>query len=304
VRAVIIADGRLAVEERPDPAPAERQISIRVRAAGINNADLAQRAGRYPPPADAPQDIPGLECAGEVIACGSHVEGFAVGERAMALLGGGGQAEIATVHERHALPVPNALDWAQAGGFMEAYATAHDALFTQGGLAHGERLLVNGAAGGVGVAGVQLGVAAGASVTAFARHSHERLQALGAAIDVEGEFDVILELVGGDQLAADVARLATGGRLVVIGTGAGSRAEIEFGLLMRKRARIHASTLRARPIEEKALVVQRLRRLVLPLAAAGRVTVPVARTFPLEHADDAYVAFAEHGKFGKIVLVT
>jgi NADPH2:quinone reductase len=283
--------------------PGERQIAIRVRAAGINNADLAQRAGRYPAPADAPQDIPGLECAGEVVGAGAHVAGFTVGDRVMALLGGGGQAEIAVVDERNALPVPQLLDWPGAGGFMEAFATAHDALFTQAGLGLGERLLVTGAAGGVGVAAVQLGVTAGAQVTASARHSHDRLAALGASTEPDGEFDVILELVGGENLAADLTRLATGGRLVVIGTAAGSRAEIEFGVLMRRRGRIHASTLRARPPEEKAMVVQRLGRHALPLVEAGRIAVPVERTFPLEQAEDAYAAFAAGGKFGKIVLV-
>jgi NADPH:quinone reductase-like Zn-dependent oxidoreductase len=181
---------------------------------------------------------------------------------------------------------------------MEVFCTAHDALFTQAQLQPGERLLVTGAAGGVGLAGVRLGLAAGARVTASARHSHERLQALGADTDVHGAYDVILELVGGDNLAANLDRLATGGRIVVIGAGAGSRAELELGKLMRARGRIHASTLRARPLEEKALVVQRVARHVLPLG----ISVPVHETFPLERAQDAYESFAAGGKFGKIVL--
>jgi NADPH2:quinone reductase len=303
MRVAAISDGRLRGENRPDPVPGEGQILIRVRATGINGADLMQRAGRYPPPRDAPQDIPGLECAGEVQATGPNAFRFAVGEPVMALLGGGGHAELAVAHERVVLPVPEGLDWPGAGGFVEVYATAHDALFTQAGLAPGERLLVNGAAGGVGVAAVQLGVALGARVTAHARHSHERLRSLGADTDVEGPYDVILELVGGELLRGDVALLGTGGRLLVIGTGAGARAEVDFGLLMRARARIHASTLRARPLEDKALVVRRLERHVLPLVAAGRVGVPVERTFPLADADAAYDAFAAGGKFGKLVLV-
>ena len=178
-------------------------------------------------------------------------------------------------HERLALPVPEALGWPEAGGFVEVYATAHDALFTQGGLAPGERLLVNGAAGGVGLAAVQLGVSAGARVTANARHSHERLHELGADTEVEGPYDVILELVGGELLQRDLDLLGTGGRLVVIGvSGGGARVEVDFGTLMRIRGRIHASTLRARPLEEKGLVMRRLERHVLPLLAAGRVTVP------------------------------
>ncbi len=294
MRAVIIRDGRLELEERPDPVPADGDLLIRVRAAGINSADLMQRDGRYPPPPGAPPDIPGLECAGEVVP---------TGERVMALLPGGGQAELATVSAQHVLPVPDGIDWPAAGAFMEAYATAHDAIFTQAQLRPGERLLVNGAAGGVGSAAVQLGVAAAAEVTGTARRHADRVAALGAVTEPEGVYDVILELVGGENLTTDVERLALNGRLAVIGTGGGSKAEIEFGLVMRKRARIHGSTLRARSQEEKAVVVQRLAEDVLPLLAAGHVVVPVHATFPLEQAEEAYAAFAAGGKFGKLVLL-
>ncbi|HEX6763707.1 MAG TPA: zinc-binding dehydrogenase [Gaiellaceae bacterium] len=304
MRAAIIDDGRLVIEERPDPVPGDGELLVRVRAAGINGADIAQRAGRYPAPPGAPADVPGLECAGEVAAVGRGVRDFAEGDRVMALLGGGGHAELATVHERHALAVPSTLTDEQAGGFVEVFSTAHDALFAQAALAPGERLLVNGAAGGVGVAGVQLGIAAGASVTALARHGHERLEALGADTSVDGEYDVVLELVGGDLVAEDLGRLAVGGRIVVIGMGAGSRVTLDLGLLMRKRGRISSSTLRARRLEEKALVVQRLARHVLPLVERGAVTVPVERAFPLADAQQAYDAFAAGGKFGKLVLVT
>ena len=304
VRAAIISGGRLEIEERPDPVPGDGELLVRVRAAGINGADLAQRAGRYPAPPGAPPDIPGLECAGEVVALGRGVRDFVEGDRVMALLGGGGHAELATVHERHALRAPAGLSDAEAGGFMEVFATAHDALFTQAGLTVGERLLVTGAAGGVGIAGVQLGLAAGASVTALARHSTDRLEALGADTNVAGEYDVILELVGGDYVADDLGRLAVGGRIVVIGMGAGSRVTLELGLLMRTRGRISSSSLRARRLEEKALVVQRVGRHVVPLVERGSVTVPVERTFPLAEAQEAYDAFAAGGKFGKLVLVT
>jgi NADPH2:quinone reductase len=287
MRAAVIHEGRVELRERPEPKPVEGQILVHVRAAGVNNADLAQRAGRYPAPSGAPPDIPGLECAGVTDD----------GRRVMALLGGGGQAEVVAVDERHVLDVPASLDWIQAGGFMEAFATAHDALFTQAGLQAGERLLVNGAAGGVGVAGVQLGVAAGARVTASARHHHDELRALGAATEVEGEYDVILELVGGDNLARNLELLALRGRVAVIGMGAGSRAELDFGLLMRKRGRIHSSTLRARSADEKAEVVRRLAG-----ALDADLQVPVEATFPLERAQDAYERFAAGGKFGKIVL--
>ena len=294
MRAVVIRDGRLVIEERPEPVAGDGELLVRVHAAGVNNADLLQRAGHYPPPPGAPEDIPGLECAGEVVP---------TGERVMALLGAGGQAELVTVNAQHVLPLPDAVDWAVGGGFIEAYATAHDALFTQGELRPGERLLVNGAAGGVGTAAVQLGVAAGAEVTGTARSNADRVAALGAATEIDGEYDVILELVGGDNLTAGVARLAPRGRLVVIGTGAGRRAEIDFGLVMHKRARIQGSTLRSRSPEEKAQVVERLGTEVLPLLTAGLVTVPVHATFPLERAEDGYAEFAKGGKFGKLVLL-
>ena len=174
----------------------------------------------------------------------------------MALLPGGGHAELVAVHESHTLAVPEHLTWPQAGGFVEAFATAHDALFTQAQLQPGERLLVNGAAGGVGVAAVQLGVAAGAHVTGTARHHQAELQALGAETEPSGEYDVILELVGGPNLAANLDQLAPQGRIAVIGTGAGARAEIDFQRLMVKRGRIHASTLRSRSREEKADVIR------------------------------------------------
>jgi NADPH:quinone reductase len=303
VRAAIISDGRIEIEERPDPQPGDGELLVRVRAAGINGADLLQRAGGYPAPPGAPQDIPGLECAGEVVGLGRGVRDFAEGDRVVALLGGGGQSELATVHERHALRAPAGFSDAEAGGFMEAYATAHDALFSQAALAAGERLLVRGAAGGVGVAGVQLGVAAGARVTALARHSADRLKALGADTDAGGAYDVVLELVGGDHVADDLGLLAVGGRVVVIGMSAGSRVTLELGLLMRARGRISSSTLRSRRLEEKALVVQRVGRQVLPLAERGLVGVPVDRAFPLDEAQSAYDTFAAGGKFGKLVLV-
>jgi len=196
------------------------------------------------------------------------------------------------------LPVPDGMSWEEAGGFVEVFATAHDALFTQAELAAGERLLVNGAAGGVGVSAVQLGLAAGATVTANARHHHDELGALGADTILDGEYDVILELVGGENLAGNLERLAPKGRISVIGTGAGSRAEIDFGYLTRKRARIHGSTLRARSIEEKAQVMAALGAFM----AEHALRVPVEETFPLERTQDAYERFRAGNKFGKIVV--
>jgi NADPH2:quinone reductase len=311
VRAAVIFGGALRIEERPDPEPGPDQVLVRVRASGINNADLLQRAGGYPAPPDAPPDIPGLELAGEVVGIGSNVTSFRDGDRVMALVGGGAHAELAVAHERQTLPVPDGVDWPSAGGFVEVFATAHDALFTQAGLALGERLLVQGAAGGVGVAAVQLAREAGASVVGTVRSEAARpaVAELGAEVRAPGElegvgpFDVVLELVGGDNLATDVRLLATGGRLVVIGMGGGSVAAIDFMQLLRRRARIGGSTLRSRPLEEKALVMQRLGHHTLPLLAAGRLVVPIFATFPLEEAQAAYDRFAAGGKLGKIVLV-
>src|SRR5919107_2900788 len=196
-----------------------------VRAAGINGADMMQRRGMYPAPKGAPQDIPGLELAGEVVARGPGAERFAEGDRVMAIVGGGGQAELATVHERQAMPVPAGLNWAEAGGTPEVFTTAHDAVFTQAGLRLGERLLVHGAAGGVGMAAVQLGAMAGARVTATVRDpaAREQIGALGVqALAPDefvafGPFDVILELVGAPNLPADLEALAERGRIAVIG---------------------------------------------------------------------------------------
>ena len=288
----MIHEGALRTEERDPPEPGAGEIRIRMHAAGINGADLAQRAGGYPAPPGTVQDIPGLECAGETDD----------GRRVMALLPGGGHAEVVTVDERHVLPVPETVTLAEAGGFMEVFATAHDALFGQAQLQAGERLLVNGAAGGVGVAAVQLGVALGAHVSATARHHHEELRAMGVDLEPEGRYDVILELVGGENLATDVERLATRGRLAVIGVGAGATQPIDFHLLMRARGRIHGSTLRSRTPEEKAEVIARMRDDVLPLLTDGRVRVPVEATFDLDDAQEAYDRFAAGGKFGKLVL--
>jgi len=295
MRAAVIVDGRLEIEERPDPVPRDGEILIRVRASGVNGADVLQRLGHYPPPPGVPPDVPGLECAGETES----------GERVMALLPGGAHAELVAVHESHVLPVPDDVDWPQAGGFVEVFATAHDALFAQAGLSAGERLLVNGAAGGVGVAAVQLGVEAGAVVTGTARHHHEELLELGATdTEPSGSYDVILELVGGDNLRTNLELLNLKGRIAVIGLGAGATAQVHFGRLMATRGRIHGSTLRPRPRDEKADVIRRLREDVLPLLAAGRVVVPVHATYPLDRAQEAYDAFAAGGKFGKIVFVS
>jgi NADPH2:quinone reductase len=310
MRAATIRDGEVVVAEHPDPEPGTSEVLVRVRAAGLNGADMLQRRGRYPAPPGSPQDIPGLELAGEVVGLGPGARRFEEGDRVMAIVGGGGQAELATLHERAAMPVPEGLDWPAAGGFPEAFITAHDALFTQAGLAAGERLLVHGGAGGVGTAAIQLARAAGARVTATVRNEGLRgeVEALAAqAVAPEGfadhgPFDVVLELVGASNLAQNLEALATGGRIVVIGVGAGASAELNLVALMGKRARIQGSTLRARPLEQKAAVMRAVEHHVLPLLAGGAVRVQVAETFPLERVAEGYDRFAAGGKLGKIVL--
>ena len=313
MRAVTIVDDKLEIREHPDPEPGTGEVLVGVRAAGLNRADLLQRVGLYPAPPGSPPDIPGMELAGEVVAVGRNATRFGSGDRVMAVVGGGAQAELAVLHERTAMPVPPGMDWPAAGGFPEAFVTAHDALFTQCALGMGEHALVHGAAGGVGSAAVQLAAAAGARVTATVRNPdlRDEVGAFGAdqVIDpadfvVHGPYDVVLELVGAPNMAGNLESLATGGRIVVIGVGAGSQAEIELHVLMGKRGTIRASTLRARPLEEKALAMRSVEAHVLPLVEAGRIRVPVEAIFPREEAAAAYERFEAGGKFGKIVLVT
>jgi NADPH:quinone reductase-like Zn-dependent oxidoreductase len=311
VRAVTIVDGDLRWLEHPDPVPGDTELVVAVRAAGINNADLLQRIGFYPAPAGWPADIPGMEFAGEVVALGRRVARFSVGDRVMAVVGGGAQAELAVVDERCALSVPVGVPWPQAGGFPEAFSTAYDALFTQCGLAVGERVLVTGAAGGVGNAGVQLAAATGARCVASVRHAQLRdaVAALGAtAADPDGAlalgpFDVVLELVGATSLGSVLGAMAVGGRISVIGVGGGARAEVDLLAVMQRRLRISGSTLRARSLVDKAVVAAAMERQVVPLLEAGRVRVLLEATVPMDRAAEAYDLFGQGGKLGKIVLV-
>ena len=310
MRAVTIRDNQIVVEEHPDPAPQAGELLVRVRAAGVNGADILQMNGHYAAPPGSPQDIPGLEFAGEVIEVGPRVERFEPGDRVMAVVGGGGQAELIAVHERLAMPVPDELDWTAAGGVPEVFTTAHDALFTQAGLIAGERLLVHGGAGGVGMAAVQLGVMTGARVSATVRNEQARTQvaALGVnalppeGFESEGPFDVILELVGAPNLERNLATLALCGRICIIGIQAGAKAEINLALLMARRGRIHGSTLRTRALEDKAIAARLVEKFVLPGFASGDLSVPVTAEYPLEEAAAAYERFQAGGKLGKVVI--
>jgi NADPH:quinone reductase len=310
VHAATIREKEIVIEEHPDPVPSAGEVLVRVHAAGLNGADMMQRRGLYPAPPGSPQDIPGMEFAGEIVACGAGAERFAQGDRVMAIVGGGAQAELVVANERQLMPVPQSLDWVQAGGLPEVFTTAHDALFEQAQLRSGERLLVQGAAGGVGTAAIQLGCAIGARVTASVRNGQLRAQvaALGAEVIApegfaeHGPFDVILELVGAPNMVENLQALATLGRITVIGVSAGAKSELNLLALMGKRARIFGSTLRARPAEEKATVARRLEHEVLPLFDNGKLSVPIAQTFSLADAAAAYDSFAAGGKLGKIVL--
>ncbi|HTA05607.1 MAG TPA: zinc-binding dehydrogenase [Solirubrobacteraceae bacterium] len=310
MRAATIREQEILIEQHSDPEPGSEEVLVRVHAAGLNGADMMQRRGLYPAPPGSPQDIPGMEFAGEVAALGPGAGRFAVGDRVMGIVGGGAQAELVTAHERVLMPVPSGLDWAAAGGLPEVFTTAHDAVFAQGELRPGERLLVHGGAGGVGTAAVQLARACGARVTATVRNEalRDQVAALGASVIAcdgfaeHGPFDMILELVGGPNMPENMTALATGGRITVIGVSAGAKSELNLLALMGKRARIHGSTLRARPLEQKALVARDVEHEVLPLFDSGELSVPIADTFPLDEAAAAYERFAAGGKLGKIVL--
>jgi NADPH2:quinone reductase len=325
VRAVTIVDRHLHWVERPDPRPGANELLIAVKAAGVNGADIKSRQRPNPPA------VPGLELAGEVVEIGPAVTRFEVGQKVMALAANA-HAEQAVVHELLAMAVPEPLSWAEAGGFPEMFAAAHDALFTQCGLTVGERVLVHGAAGGVGIAGVQLAAVAGAQVVATVRHPKARavvadLLASTGLVHVvapddyvhRGPFDVVLEMVGASNMMSNVHALATGGRISVIGTSAGASAEVDLTALLdalkSRRGRIHASVLRqshespggipADPSRTAAAeAVRAVDHRVVPLLEAGRVCVPIAAEYPMADADAAYDSFAAGGKVGKIVLMT
>ena len=304
----------VSLTDRPDPVPGSHEVVVAARYAGVNWADVAQRRGHYPPPPGAPQDIPGLEVAGTVVAAGDAVRTWQIGDRVFGLVGGGGLADMVAVHERHVAAIPEGMADDVAAAVPEAYMTAHDAVFGQAGLQMGEVLLVNGANGAVGSAGVRLALAAGARAVACVRtpESARALAAEGALVVTPDEAtsrvaalsgaDVVLELVGAPNLARDMAALALKGRIIIVGTDAGADAEISLRGLMGKRATIRGTVLRARPVEEKAAAVQAFVRSVVPLLAAGRALPDIDRVFPAEQVTDAFDHLAKPGKTGKILL--
>jgi NADPH:quinone reductase len=304
----------VSLAERPDPVPTAHEVLVAARYAGLNWADVAQRNGFYPAPPGSPQDIPGLEVAGTVVATGESVRAWHVGDRVFGLVGGGGLADRVVVHERHLAGVPEGMADDMAAAIPEAYMTAHDAVFSQCGLELGEVLLVNGANGAVGSAGVRLGLASGARVVACVRSPEsarglagegaivvtpdqraDRLAALGGA-------NVVLELVGGPNVPGDLAGLAVKGRIVIVGTDAGPDAEISLRALMGKRATLRGTVLRARPLEEKADAVQAFIRSVVPVLAAGRALPEIDRVFPADQITAAFDHLAQPGKTGKVLI--
>jgi NADPH:quinone reductase len=302
------------IEERPDPIPQGDEVLLAVRFSGLNPADLAQRAGHYPAPPGSPVDVPGIETSGTIVALGPTARRFEAGDRVFGIVGGGGHADRVIVHERHVAPVPERLDDLAAAAVPEAFVTAHDAVMTQAGLRPGELLVVNGANGAVGTAGVQIGAAAGARVLATIRaiELRERIAALGAdvitpdelvdAAITRGGADVVLELVGAPNLERDLDALGIKGRVIVVGTSAGDTAPVALRKLMGKRARLMGTALRTRPLEEKAAAVQAFAREVVPHLATGRIDPLVDRVFPADAAAAAFERLAAPGKLGKVLL--
>jgi putative PIG3 family NAD(P)H quinone oxidoreductase len=309
----------LTLVERPAPEPSRGEVRVRVRATAVNRADLLQRMGAYPAPADSPPDIPGLEIAGEVEALGPGVERRAIGDRVFGLVGGGGYAESIVSHERALARMPDGMSFEDAAAVPEAFITAHDAIVTQAGLRSGEVLLVHAVGSGVGTAAVQLGRALGAQIIGTARTADKLARAkplgmdTGITVDAARFADavraahpdgaaVVLELVGGNYLAEDLRCTQTLGRIVLVGLLAGAKTELELGLVLRKRLRILGTVLRARPLEEKIAAVRAFESQVVPLLVRGVIKPVVDCVMPLADAARAHERMASNAGFGKIVL--
>lgn len=308
--------------EMPQPAPG--QVRVRIRASAVNRADLLQRMGAYPAPPDSPQDIPGLEIAGEIEAVGAGVTEWTEGARVFGVVGGGGYAEAVVVHARTLARIPDGLDFTQAAAIPEAFITAYDAMVLQAGLGAGEVVLVHAAGSGVGTAAVQIARAIGARSIGTARTEAklERAKGLGMNAAVvpstrdgapvfaehvksltQGRgVDVVLDLVGGSYVPESLAALAPKGRLVVVGLLAGTRADVDLGLVLRRRLRVLGTMLRARPLEEKILAAQALDHALAPLFASGALAPVIDRVLPLEKAGEAHASLAANEGFGKLVL--
>lgn len=309
-------------EVEPPPAPTADRVRVRVHAAGLNRADILQREGKYPSPPGYPENIPGLEFAGEVEAIGEGVRRWKVGSRVCGITAGGAQAELVTVAESNLARIPTALSFEEAGALPEAFITAYDALFTRGSLRMGERVLIHAAGSGVGSAAVQLAHIAGAFVYGTSRTAAklEKLADLGLdesilVGNVISRFadelhkltngtgaDLIIDLVGGEYFPINLRALAMRGRIVSVGTTAGAKAELDLGLLMRRRASVTGTMLRARSIEEKAEAVRAFAAHVLPLVALGEIRPVIDRIVPAAEIRAAHRYLESNEAFGKVVL--
>ena len=323
MRAVVVDEpggpDHLQIVDRLRPTPAPDEVLVAVRATSVNGADLLQRRGGYPPPAGA-TDILGLEAAGEVVEVGARVASLAVGDRVCGLLPGGGYAEYAVLPARLVLPVPDEVPWEQAGGIAEVFSTAYDNMITRGRLRAGETVLIHGVASGVGTAATQLAVRAGARVVGTASTVAKRRAAedLGAhaTIDYTTEdfgdrvadltdgrgVDVVVDLVGAPYLQRNLEALAYEGRLVIVSVIGGATAELSLRQLMARRLTITASTLRARSVDEKALVAEGVRRDVLPGFADGSLRVVVDSVHDLDHVADAHRRLEGGDHVGKVII--
>lgn len=322
MRAIVISQPGgpevLQVQERPLPQPGGEQVRVRVLIAGLNRADLMQRAGHYPAPAGAPADIPGLEIMGVVDAVGPDATRWKEGQRVFGIVGGGGYAEFVLTHESLLAPVPDALSDEEAGAVPEVFMTAHDALFTQGEFKLGDRVLIHTVGGGVGTAAVQLVCAAGGTSYGTSRSPEKAERAKEYGLDVAlpapdflpalkeatgGEgVNLVLDFVGGSYTLPNLQALALKGRLVQIGTLEKSQVEINLGLVMTKRLRLTGTVLRSRPLEEKALVTRRFSDEVVPLLKRGAVRPIIDRIFPFEQAIQAHTYLESNASFGKVLL--
>ncbi len=305
-----------------DPAPARGEVLVRVRAAALNRADLLQRRGLYPPPPGTREDIPGLELAGEVVKAGEGVTAWRPGDRVMAIASGEAQAELAVVHERMLLRVPDGMRFEDAAAIPEAGITSHDALFTLGGLRPGWPVLIHAVGSGVSTAALQIAKAAGATVIGTSRTPDklERARALGMDHGLLVSKDdprfadevrkltgkrgapLVLDFVGAPYAAENLAALATGGRIVVIGTMGGAKPTLDLSLLMRTRGAIVGTVLRPRPLDEKIAATQAFAKDVLPLVALGRVKPVVDAALPAAKAREAHERMERNETFGKLVL--
>ncbi len=319
MKAIAVDNNTLQWRDSADPVAGPGEILIRNRATAINRADLAQRAGAYPPPPGA-SPILGLECAGEVVALGEGVTTHRIGDRVCALLAGGGYAELVSVPAVQALPIPGGLTFEQAAALPEVFATAYLNLFTEARLAAGERVLLHAGASGVGTAAIQLCRMNGSEcfVTAGSDEKVARCVELGATGGANRHtgpfadqvatwtggagFDVILDPVGAGYLKANLRSLRLDGRLVIIGLMGGAVAELELGLMMMKRLRIIGSTLRARPIAAKSTLMAELARVVWPQIEAGAISPIIETVVPIEEAERAHALVATDQTFGKVIL--